>query len=176
MKRKSLIAAALAASALAGVATVAQAAPAVVAGTTPYTTPYGSAPVYVQPAPPAPIYEVVPAPRAGFIWSPGHYVWDNGRYVWQGGQWLEARQGYGWQAAHWEQRADGSWQLVSGRWVRADNYAYDDDMRDRRYNSQRFGPDGDLDGDGVRNADDRDRDGDGVANRDDDFPNNRNRS
>lgn len=182
MKQKSLFAAALAAGALTGFASVAQAAPAVVAGTG-YGAPpaYGAPPVYSypgqtvyvqQPAPPAPIYESVPAPRAGYIWSPGYYSWDNGRYVWRGGEWLATRPGYAWQAARWEQRSDGSWHLVSGQWVRTDQYGYAD-RDDRRMNR---GPNGDMDGDGIRNADDRDRDGDGVANRDDDFPSNPNRS
>ena len=35
----------------------------------------------------------------------------------------------------------------------------------------RFGPNGDLDGDGIRNQYDRDRDGDGVRNRNDRTPN-----
>src|SRR6476469_5650444 len=99
MNRKSLLAAALAAGSLLGVAGVASATPAVVAGTVPSTTPsyntapaYGGAPYYgpnqvynngvvVQSAPPAPMYEAVPAPRQGYIWAPGHYTWDNGRYV-----------------------------------------------------------------------------------------------
>jgi len=162
MKHRTLIAAALAAGALVG--GIAQAAPAVVAGTTPYANNgvvpnYGPGPfsgvmtpgyayqepVYVQAPPPAPIYEAVPSSRAGYIWAPGHYVWDNGRYVWRGGEWMAARQGYGWQAAQWQQRPDGSWYLVGGNWVRSDNYA----------NSDRRGGWGDRDGDGVINRDDR---------------------
>ena len=168
MNRKSLLAAALAAGSLMGVAGVASATPAVVAGTVPYTTPsyntapvygnaptYGPAPVYnngvvVQSAPPAPIYESVPAPRQGYIWAPGHYTWDNGRYVWRGGEWMASRPGYAWQASRWEQRADGSWYLVGGTWVRSDNYANYDNNGRWAY---------------------RDRDGDGVINRDDRFPN-----
>ena len=160
--RKTLLAAALAAGALMG--GFAQAAPAVVAGTTPYTTPYGGVPygtpapyygnaqVYSSPAvvvqgpPPAAVYEAVPASREGYIWTPGHYVWDNGRYQWRGGEWMAARQGYAWQSAHWEQRSDGSWYLVGGTWVRSDNYA--------SYEGRR-GPFGDRDGDGVINRDDR---------------------
>jgi len=174
MNRKSLLAAALAAGSLMGVAGVASATPAVVAGTVPYTTPsyntapvygnaptYGPAPVYnngvvVQSAPPAPIYESVPAPRQGYIWAPGHYTWDNGRYVWRGGEWVAARPGYAWQAAHWEQRSDGSWYLVGGTWVRSDSYAT-------------------YDGNGRREWQYRDRDGDGVINRDDRYPRDPNR-
>jgi hypothetical protein len=171
MQRNSLLAAALAAGSLMGIASAAHAVPAVVAGTTYGPTVYQApAPVYsypspngysypgqtvysqpaptviVQSAPPAPIYERVPATREGYIWAPGHYVWDGGRYVWRSGEWMAARPGYAWQAAHWEQRGDGSWYLVGGTWVSTDTYASN---RHRGY---------------------RDRDGDGVINRDDRFP------
>ena len=164
MNRKNLIATALAAGSLMGAASVAQAVPAVVAGT-------GAHPqhVFVQPAPPAPIHEAVPAPRAGYIWTPGHYVWNGSQYVWQGGTWLEMREGFAWKPAHWEQRADGSWVLVGGTWVATERFG----SNDRRMNR---GPNGDMDHDGIRNADDDDRDGDGVVNWLDEFPNNRNRS
>lgn len=171
MHRKSFIAA-LAAGSLMGLASLAQAAPAVVAGTGHGPVPHhpSAAPVHTAPGqivimqtPPAPLYEAVPAARAGYIWAPGHYVWDNGRYMWRSGQWLETRSGYAWRPAQWQQRADGSWQLVGGTWVRTDNLAYD--------RSERRGPDGDRDRDGIRNADDNDRDGDGVANWRDNFPN-----
>jgi hypothetical protein len=33
--------------------------------------------------------EVFPAPRAGFIWSPGHYERVAGRSVWAAGQWIK---------------------------------------------------------------------------------------
>lgn len=182
MNRKSLLAAALAAGSLLGAAGLANATPAVVAGTVPNTTPsYGGAPYYgntpapsygnapapyygstqvyngvvVQSPPPAPLYESVPAPREGYIWAPGHYVWENGRYMWRGGEWVAARQGYAWQAAHWEQRSDGSWYLVGGTWVRTDSYASTDN--------------------GRREWQYRDRDGDGVINRDDRYPRDPNR-
>ena len=165
MKHTTLLAAALAAGSLLGLGGTAQATPAVVAGTTPYVNSgavpyYGGAPYYgstaqvytapstivVQTAPPAPIYESVPAAREGYVWAPGHYVWEGGRYHWRGGEWMAARPGYAWQAAHWEQRGDGSWYLVGGTWVRTDNLAY---------NEGRRGPWGDRDGDGVINRDDR---------------------
>jgi hypothetical protein len=158
MKRKTLIAA-LAAGSLMGLAAAVQAAPAVVAGTG-----YGGTPVYgypgqtvlVQPAPPAPMHEAVPAPREGYIWAPGHYVWDNGRYMWRSGQWVATRPGYAWQAAHWEQRADGSWYLVGGTWVRTDSYAsYQDEATSEAGYYRNRDPWGDRDGDGVINRDDR---------------------
>ena len=152
MNRKTLLAAALAAGSLMGMASVAQAEPAIVAGTGPYyAAPRVVGPVsetiVVQAAPPAPIYEAVPAPRDGYVWAPGHYRWDNGRYVWRAGEWMAARPGYAWQAAHWEQRRDGSWYLVGGNWVDRDSVAV--------YEDGRRGPYGDRDGDGVINRDDR---------------------
>jgi hypothetical protein len=169
MNRKTLLATALAAGSLMGLATVAQAAPAVVAGTpgAPAYS-YTGQTIVMQTAPPAPMYEAVPSPREGYLWAPGHWVWDNGRYTWQSGHWMSARPGYAWQAPHWQQRSDGSWYLVGGTWVRNDSVAYDRRME--------RGPNGDMDHDGIRNADDDDRDGDGVANWDDDFPSNPNRS
>jgi hypothetical protein len=154
MNRKILIAAALAAGSLVGVA---HAVPAVVATPgTYYSGPqvygYPGQTVIVQSAPPAPVYEAVPSPRAGYIWTPGHYEWRDGRYVWMTGSWLESRPGYAWRPAHWEQRGDGSWLLVGGNWVQTDNYAYRQDQRSYRG--------------------DRDRDGDGVRNRDDRYPDN----
>jgi hypothetical protein len=166
MKRKSLVAAALAGGALMGLSSLAQAAPAVVASSPQH--------IIVQAAPPAPVYETTPAPREGWVWTPGFYEWRDGQYVWNTGRWIQDRPGWQWQESRWLQRPDGSWYLVGGQWVRSDRYAYDDD--DRRGRNWNRGPNGDMDRDGVRNADDRDRDGDGVANRDDDFPSNPNRS
>jgi hypothetical protein len=170
MKHNRLIASLLAASALMGLGTAAQAVPAVVAQTGPTVIQYG---------PPAPRYEIQPAAREGYVWAPGHYEWRDGQYVWFTGRWIPERPGYEWREARWVQRSDGSWHLIAGGWVR-DDYAYndrdDDRYQDRRWNNRRFGPYGDLDGDGVLNQDDRDRDGDGVRNRWDDFPNDPNRN
>lgn len=150
MNRKTLLAAALAAGSLMGMASVARAVPAVVAppgsyptGPTVYSYPQHT--VIVQPAPPAPLNEAVPAPRAGYLWTPGHYVWNGGRYVWRSGEWVATREGYGWQAARWEQRPDGSWHLLPGAWVRTDTVAVHDARN----------PWEDSDGDRVANRDDR---------------------
>ena len=149
MQRKSLLTAALAGSLL-GLAGFAQATPAVVYSG---NVAYGQPGVVVSVAPPAPIYEAAPAPRAGYVWSPGHYVWNNGAYVWRTGEWLPSRPGYAWQAPHWQQRVDGTWYLASGAWVPSVSRA-------------------DRDGDGIRNRYDADKDGDGVANWNDRRPNN----
>jgi hypothetical protein len=172
MNRKTVLAGALAGGALMGLSSVAQAVPAVVASTPYYTTQPQY--VYTQPAPPPPLYEAIPAPRAGWVWAPGFYDWNDGRYVWTTGRWVQERPGWQWQEARWQQRSDGSWYLVGGQWVQSQKYGYyDEDRRGDRYER---GPNGDMDHDGVRNADDADRDGDGVANRNDNFPNNPNRS
>ncbi|WP_332825753.1 hypothetical protein [Ramlibacter sp.] len=140
MNRKLILAAALGAGSFLGAA---QAAPAVVDGTYYADPPWvGYQQGTVEVAPPPPVYEVVPRPRPGFVWSPGHYQWRGDRYVWLSGQWLQARPGYAWQAPHWQRRGDGSWILVNGDWVRSDNYSYG-----RPY--------GDRDRDGVPNRYDR---------------------
>jgi hypothetical protein len=106
----------------------------------------------VSVAPPAPQYEVVPAPRAGFVWDAGHWEYRGNQYVWTPGHWVQARGGHDWQERRWVQRGNGQWVLVGGNW-------------------ERRGPGGDRDGDGIANRHDRDRDGDGIRNRDDDRPN-----
>lgn len=165
MQRKVLLAIPIAA--LMGLGSMAaQAAPAVVAGTGWGTVQYV--------APPAPLAEAIPAPRDGYVWAPGHYELRSGQYVWISGHWMRERPGYEWDEARWVRDADGRWYLAGGRWVEEDDYTAQ--FNDRRWHSRRFGPNGDLDGDGIRNRDDRDRDGDGVANWNDDFPNNPNRS
>ena len=47
------------------------------------------------------------------------------------------------------------------------------DRRDDGRYERRWGPNGDLDRDGIRNRDDRDIDGDGIRNRRDHFPSDR---
>jgi hypothetical protein len=68
-------------------------------------------------APPAPRYEVVPPPRAGYVWAPGYWRWDGGRHVWMGGTWVRARPGYVYHQPHWEHARDG-WRMHNGYWGR----------------------------------------------------------
>ena len=135
----------------------------------------------VATAPPPPLQEAIPADRPGYVWSPGHYQWRGNQYVWVRGHWLVDRAGYEYQEPRWVQRGNGEWVLVGGDWIperHARNNGRYGDPDFQRGGGRRhlYGPDGDLDGDGVRNADDRDRDGDGLRNRDDDFPNDSARS
>src|SRR6201999_4270763 len=89
------------------------------------STPALIAPAIFQPAaaqelnisigvpPPAPIYEAVPAPRAGFVWAPGFWGWEGGRHVWHGGSWMAERPGYHWAPDHWVQE-HGGWRRQAG--------------------------------------------------------------
>ena len=108
--------------------------------------------VFVNVPPPAARYEVVPAPRAGYVWSPGYWDWHNNRHVWKKGSWQRARAGYFYHPNRLEER--------NGRWVHQRS----------RWDHNR--PLGDRDHDGIPNAVDRDRDGDGVRNRVDRKPDN----
>jgi hypothetical protein len=73
--------------------------------------------VYVDVAPPPPRYEVVPAPRRGFVWDPGYWEWRHGRYIWARGHWVRERHGMYWHPSHWVER-DGRWVLERGGWHR----------------------------------------------------------
>src|SRR5258708_26159547 len=46
--------------------------------------------------PPAPVYEVVPAPRVGYAWAPGYWHWEGSRHSWHAGYWMPERRGYHW--------------------------------------------------------------------------------
>jgi hypothetical protein len=116
--------------------------------------PAGAASIYIDVAPPAPRYEVVPAPRAGYVWIPGFWDYKGRHHVWVKGRWEREHPGMYWHPSRWEQR-DGRWTLERGRWDR-----------------ERFVARNDRDRDGVPNRVDRDKDGDGVPNRVDRAPNN----
>ena len=104
----------------------------------------------VSVAPPPPRHEVMPGPREGWVWAPGHYEWRHGEYRWEEGHWMRQRVGYEYREPRWVQRGNGEWVLVGGNWEhRAD--------RDRH-------------------ARGRDWDGDGIPDHRDRFPRNPNRS
>ena len=172
MFKKSLLAAAVAAGSLMGLAPTAANAQ--------YTA-------IVSVAPPAPMHEAAPPPRQGYVWAPGHHEWRGNQYVWVPGHWIQARSGYEYREPRWVQRGDGSWQLVGNNWERrgpygdrdGDGIANRDDPdspRNQRRHARLYGPYGDLDRDGIMNQDDRDRDGDGIRNRHDRFPDDPSRS
>ncbi len=68
--------------------------------------------------PPAPIYEVVPAPRAGYVWARGYWRWENNRHVWAPGRWMADRAGYHWVPDRWDRHA-GGWGHAPGHWDRS---------------------------------------------------------
>ena len=129
------------------------------ASTAAFTLP-AAAEVYVNIAPPAPRYEVVPAPRHGYVWAPGYWDWRGHRHVWVKGHWERERHGMYWHPNRWTER-DGRYVLEKGRW-------------DRERYAEAHGR-GDRDHDGVPNRVDRDRDGDGVPNQYDSRPDHPNR-
>ena len=71
--------------------------------------------VYVDVAPPAPRYEAVPAPRAGYVWAPGYWDYASGHYHWVGGHWIHEHHGQYWHPDRWEQQ-NGKWMLQRGSW------------------------------------------------------------
>lgn len=73
--------------------------------------------IYLDTAPPAPRYEVVPAPRHGYVWAPGFWDWRHGHHVWVRGHWIREHRGMYWHPDRWEQR-DGRWVLERGGWHR----------------------------------------------------------
>jgi YXWGXW repeat-containing protein len=76
-----------------------------------------AAQVYVQVAPPPPRHEVVPAPRPGRVWVPGHWEWRGHRHVWIGGMWMTERHGYAYRQPEWKEH-DGRWEYRRGGWDR----------------------------------------------------------
>lgn len=75
--------------------------------------------VDIDVAPPAPQVEVVPAPRAGYVWAPGYWDWraPEHHHVWVGGRWLHEHHGRHWVQERWVQ--DGPhWHMERGRWER----------------------------------------------------------
>ena len=89
--------------------------------TAPFTPADAQVNITIGTPPPAPLYEVVPAPRPGYVWAPGHYVLVNDRHVWTPGQWLAARPGYRYVPDNWERvyvSGREQWRHVPGRWDR----------------------------------------------------------
>ena len=99
------------------------------------------------------VYEAVPAPRAGYVWAPGHYRLINDRYAWTPGHWEAARVGYRYIPDTWERTMIGGreqWRYVPSRWDRNG-----DGVPDRYERHSERGPYGDRDHDGIPNAYDR---------------------
>jgi len=74
-----------------------------------------TAEIYVNIAPPAPRYEVVPAPRSGYVWVPGYWDWRGNHHVWAKGHWERERHGMYWHPNRWTE-SNGHYILERGRW------------------------------------------------------------
>jgi hypothetical protein len=73
--------------------------------------------VDINVAPPAPQVEVVPPPRAGYVWAPGFWEWRGHEHVWVRGRWVGERHGYHWVPDRWEQHGE-RWHHNPGHWER----------------------------------------------------------
>jgi hypothetical protein len=73
--------------------------------------------VVIGVAPPPARVELVPAARAGYVWSPGYWRWNGYRHVWVGGYWVHARPGWHWAPAGWVAYGP-RWHYVGGHWLR----------------------------------------------------------
>ena len=76
---------------------------------------YTNVDFYVNVPPPAPRYEVVPAPRHGYAWVPGYWEWRGHRHIWVAGHWVAERPGYVYAPARWVER-DGRWYYTRPGW------------------------------------------------------------
>lgn len=85
-----------------------------------HAAPRVTAAVSINVAPPAPQFERMPPPRAGYVWAPGYWVWNARarRYVWTNGRWLRARRGYRYAPPGWRQGPRGNWHFRAGAWTR----------------------------------------------------------
>jgi len=81
-------------------------------------TPSSSAAVVefdIDQGPPPARVEVVPAPRDGYIYEPGHYVYDGHAYVWHDGEYIRNREGHQYVPSE-VQRHGEKWHYRGGYW------------------------------------------------------------
>ena len=88
--------------------------------------------VAINIGPPPPRVEVVPVPRAGYLWTPGYWNWRHGRHYWVAGTWVRERRGYIYTRPEWVD-AGGHWRLRHGGWARGPHYYRDHDGVPNRY-------------------------------------------
>jgi len=94
------------------------AAGAVFCGTLFFSAPASATNFYVRVGPPAPIYQVRPPLRRGFVWQDGYYRWSGNRYRWVGGRYVRPPfAGARWRPGRWNNSRHG-WYWTGGRWRR----------------------------------------------------------
>ncbi|MEO8459049.1 MAG: YXWGXW repeat-containing protein [Dokdonella sp.] len=75
--------------------------------------------------PPPPLrVEVVPPPRAGYVWIPGYWGYGHRRHVWHRGIWHRDRPGYVYVAPRWDHRGD-RYHFEGSRWDHDPNWRRD---------------------------------------------------
>jgi WXXGXW repeat (2 copies) len=73
--------------------------------------------IYLDAPPPAVRYEVVPAPRTGYVWSNGNWQYNGSQHVWTEGAWQAERPGYIYSQPRWVED-NGRWGYQASRWDR----------------------------------------------------------
>jgi hypothetical protein len=125
-------------------------------------------------APPPVRYEVAPAARRGYVWSPGYWNWSGRRHAWTRGHWERSRAGYRYQRPQWSHNNHG-WHLNRGGWqhgVHAGHHGRHVAAYPRNHGRNMVAPPLRHGHGHAPMANRRDRDGDGVPNRYDQRPNN----
>jgi len=74
--------------------------------------------------PPPPRYEMVPAPRRGYVWAPGYWNWNGRRHVWVQGHWEHSRRGQVYMQPEWRHDREG-WRLNRGGWRNERHHGHD---------------------------------------------------
>jgi len=80
---------------------------------------------FVNVPPPAPLVEVVPAPRPGWMWVPGYWEWRGHRHAWVGGHWVRERHGHYYAPGAWVMR-EGRYYYDAPGWRRGERHAHYD--------------------------------------------------
>lgn len=73
--------------------------------------------VQLNVGPPPVVYEAVPPPRVGYVWSQGYWDYDHNKHVWRKGHWEREQHGQRWAQGQWSER-DGHWYLNRPHWER----------------------------------------------------------
>ena len=76
------------AAAVAGISGVAIGSATTQAANAPTAVVVPTSPTVVLGGPPAPVQEVIPAPREGYAWQAGHFEMNNNVSVWVPGHWV----------------------------------------------------------------------------------------
>jgi hypothetical protein len=81
----------------------------------------------IEVPPPPQQVEVVPAPRSGYVWSPGYWAWDGYRHVWVEGRWIAERPAYVWVPDRWVEFRESRgphWHHEPGHWEHRHGHHY----------------------------------------------------